>query len=257
MNVTLVDNTTLVQATTLKESPLKVRPIGGARQFIARATTSPWRWVTVTCMILVISGGIRYWRESHFQTLAQMNEVSPFPLAQLPKVLGNWRMVEGADSKLDPEIARVAGAKDSLDRAYQDDRTGEVVSVLVVYGLATELGHVPEVCYPAAGYQLAGESADRELVVAGSTAARYRTVHFSRGSGAIANNVEVSYTFLNNKQWLPDVESRWKTFRVHPAMFKVQLQREAGSSSFETSPSESLLAELIEEINRRLENPKS
>ncbi|MFI5457405.1 MAG: exosortase-associated EpsI family protein [Isosphaerales bacterium] len=185
--------------------------------------------------------------------MAQENKISPFPLAELPRVLGTWRAIEGIESKLDPEIASATGSTDSLIRVYQDEKTGEEFRVLVLYGLATTVyAHSPEVCYPANGYRRIGESADHELTEPGSTPVRYRTSYFTKRSGSVGHAVEVCHTFLHNGEWLPDVLSRWKLFRVHNAMFKIQIQREASAGSFEDSPSESLLRELAGQINRRL-----
>jgi len=208
-------------------------------------------------MILAISGGFRFLRERQFGALAQKTQSTPFPLADLPAELGSWKLIEGSDKKLDPEVAFVAGATDSIERVYRDENTGEEVAVVVVYGIAYKVIHLPEVCYPAAGWQPAGGSDIHELPVPGSTPAQYRTVYFKPNSGPMSQGVEVCYTFLNNKEWLPDTEGRWKTFRSHPAMYRILLQRNADGPSFEKSPSESLLAKLIGEINRRVDNPKS
>ena len=132
-------------------------------------------------------------------------------------------------------------------RVYEDEKTGEEVSVLVLYGLATSVrSHIPEVCYPAAGYRQIKAPPDHELTVPGSTPARFRTVYFSK-SGSVVDEVEVCYTFLHNKEWLPDVEGRWKMFRLHPGMFKIQLAAPGRQPKVET-----LLGELVGEINRRL-----
>jgi len=201
---------------------------------------------------LAISGGIRFWRDWEFRTLSQESEIPPFRLAELPRVLGTWRMIEGAESTLEPEIASAAGSTDNLCRIYQDEKTGEEVSVLVLYGLAFTVRHLPEVCYPASGYRAVGGPGVRDMSAPDSTPVRFRTLYFTKRSGSVAHQVEVCYTFLHNHEWLPDVDSRWKMFRSHPSMFKIQIERQASPGSFENSPSESLLRQLVGEINRRL-----
>jgi len=253
MNSTLVDDTMLVKAGPSKESSLKESPSGSASRLLAKATISPWGWAAVTCLILGISGGVRFWRDWEFQTLAHKSEIPPFRLAELPRVLGTWRSSEEGDSKLDPEIARVAGSKDHVVRIYQDEKTGEEVSVLVLYGLATSVfSHLPQVCYPAAGYRSIAVPEDHELTVPGTTRVRFRRSYFAKKSGSLERQVEVCHTFLHNNEWLPEVDSRWKMFRLHPSMFKIQLERQASGPSFEDSPSESLLGELVGQINHRM-----
>ena len=63
-------------------------------------------------------------------------------------------MDEGTAAKLDPEIARIAGANAYLLKNYVDQKSGAVVLVLILYGKASSVfGHNPEICYPANGYQ--------------------------------------------------------------------------------------------------------
>jgi len=248
MNGTLVKNTRVASATPLKEAPVRA-----TSQWMANVTSSPLGWATVTCVLLAISGGIHLWRDWKFQTLAQKDEICPFRLADLPRVLGSWRALDEPDGHLDPQIARIAGSREDVIRHYQDDKTGELIEVMVLYGFAYSIGaHSPDVCYPAVGYK-ATAAADDTLIIPGSkTPVRFHRSSFYKRSGSVRHDVEVVHTFLHNNEWLPEVESRWKMFRAHPAMFKIQLERVGGGLSLGDNPSESLLKELIGEINRRV-----
>jgi hypothetical protein len=139
-------------------------------------------------------------------------------------------------------------------RHYRDDKTGEQIEVVVLYGAAYFVGnHSPDICYPANGYKANPGSVDDTLVVPGSqTPVRFHKSSFHKRSGPGAHDVEVFHSFLHNHEWLADVESRWKTFRAHPAMFKIQLERAGSGFSIGDNPGESLLKELIGEINRRI-----
>jgi hypothetical protein len=205
-------------------------------------------------LILGISGGIRLWRDWEFYTVAKKHEVCPIRLADLPRQLGTWRSIAENDSKLDPEIARIAGSKDHLIRKYQDEKSGEEVCVLVLFGPADSVfGHLPEVCYPSVGYRQNGPAQDHQLTVPGWRPARFRVAYFNKKSGPRLHEVEVCHTFLHKNEWLPSVADRWKTFRLYPAMFKIQIERVAGRQSFEfSSPAESILSEFVAQINQRL-----
>src|SRR5579885_1545086 len=125
---------------------LSVKTEGSRRTAPARAAISPWTWTAVTCLLLGISGGVRFWREWRFSALAAQQGVSPFPLSQIPWALGTWQAREGSEAKLDPRIARIAGASDHIVRDYEDRKTGAEASVLIVYGLGTEVAfHTPDV----------------------------------------------------------------------------------------------------------------
>jgi hypothetical protein len=215
--------------------------------------------MVITCVLLGMSGGFRFWRDLQFQTIEQEGSTCPFPLSELPNVLGNWKVLEGSETQLDPEIARIAGSSDHVVRAYVDGKSGEKVIVLVLYGLASSVfGHAPEICYPAAGYQMVGAPEIHQFSLPGSsTPVRSRSEVFAKSLGAIPIYEEVYYTFLHNGEWLPDMADRWKMFRYHPGMFKIQLQRQISSPSIQGSPSESLLVELMKVISDRASKPKS
>jgi hypothetical protein len=231
-------------------SPLNESPATDMEQHRSKISVSPWALMMLTCILLGISGGVRFWRDLQFKTLAQESTTSPFPLKELPKSIGSWHAVEGSDRELDPEIARLAGSSDHINRVYENKETGEQVSALVIYGLAGSVfGHIPEICYPSAGYEQSVASAEHQFSLPGSTTlVQYRSACFTKSIGAIGRSQqeEVFYTFLHNGEWLPD-----------PAIFKIQLQRHASRGAIHDSPSESLMKELVQEIDRRVSQTKT
>jgi len=217
--------------------------------------------MAITCVLLGISGGLRVWRDLQFRSLAQEKATCPFPLVDLPRDFKDWSAVEGSDDRLDPEIARIAGSSDHMIRTYRNKNTGEEVMALVLYGLANSVfGHTPEVCFPAVGYKQSRPSEDRQFSIPGSTASGlYRSAYFTKniaGIGAFQEE-EVCYTFLHNGDWLPALMNRWKLFRYHPSMFKVQLQRRTPRLSTEDRVGESLLVPIVQEINSRVSQNKT
>jgi hypothetical protein len=235
-----------------KSSPIEVPP----RPIAAKALMSPWKWMAVTCLILGISGGVRYWREWKFASIAVRSEAAPFPLAQLPRVAGTWKSGEGSDVPLDPEVARIAGSSDHTVRTYLDEKSGEQASTLILYGLAAVVfGHTPEACYPAAGYQAVKGPVDGTITVPGAREpVRYRWAIYVKRIAGINRYEETYYTFRHNGDWLPDAGGRWKMFRYHPGLFKVQISHPVSSLTEDGKggPCELLLAELVRQIEERL-----
>ena len=219
----------------------------------SNATFLPRYWLMITCLLLSISGGIRYLREWQFRKIAQETTASPFPLSELPTVLGTWHSI--GDAHLDPETIRLAGSSDHILRSYRDSETKETVSVLVVYGLAVSVfGHSPAVCYPASGYDVVGKSEDHDISLTGSaTSVRYRSELFSKTVASVTESYEVFWCFWHSGLWLPDVQDRWKLFRTSPALFKIQIQCPVTGISSQRSSVESLLKELVREIDTRRE----
>jgi hypothetical protein len=251
MSVTVVDNVAMVRGDTVSKSQSR-----GMKRRIASAAVSPWGWLAISCVIMGISGGFRYWRDRTFSSLAQESANCPFPLKELPKVLGGWRFVEGRENELDPEIVQSAGARDDVNRLYRNNATGEEAEVSVIYGLAKSVfAHTPNVCYPAAAWKpLSNRKPEvRDLKIPGSEApAQFGVAFFSKKEAGTTHYVEVAYTFLHNNEWTPDVESRWKTFNAHPGMFKVLVQLQTLGSPTQNNMTESLIAEVVNEINKRV-----
>ncbi len=243
--------------TSMSVRPLISVPADGARpKSPARVVMSPWRWAAVTCVLLGLSGGLRYWRESRFAALAARSEACPFPMADLPRTLGTWRFAEGTDIPLDPDVARFAGASDHIQRVYIDEKTGEQASVLVLYGLGRLVSpHTPDLCYTAKGYRAVRGPIDGSIAMPGITEpVRYRWAIYTKQTGHFSRYEETYVTFLHHGDWLPDAASaRWKMFRYDPGLFKVQIARNvSGLSDGGKGPCEDLLREIAAHINGRL-----
>ena len=239
--------------------------IGRARAFQQRvaaalgtAAATPWSWVVVTCLILGIAGGTRYWREYQFYDINKESRNSPFPLAELPRLVGEWRLDEGLVAPLDPEIARFAGASDHITRQYTNIKNGETAVVLVVYGLASAVTlHTPDVCYPAAGYRVVATESkpDHELKIQGvDKTAIYRQGFYAKSFAGRTEYAEAVYSFRHAGDWLPDAATRWKAFRYRPGVFKVQVGRTVTDLTSENNASVDLLGEFMREIELRLDS---
>jgi hypothetical protein len=219
-----------------------------------RPLSSPWRWMVAACLILGISGGIRFWRERQFAILAEESSSPPFRMDELPRILGDWRSEPAMDDRLEAEISQIAGANDYVVRTYLNEKTGDQMSALVIYGLARKVyGHKPEVCYPAAGYQLVAGPVDRELKVPGlKDPVQYRWAIYMKRVGGIGVYQETYHTFYYDGKWNQDTANQWKLFRYRPAMFKIQLARTVSGLSDEVNgPSEALLGAIVQEITSR------
>jgi hypothetical protein len=210
----------------------------------------------VACLLLGISGGIRFWRDRQFATLAQASSLPPFRLNEMPRVLGEWRSDPAMDGRLEKEISQLAGAKDSAVRTYLDEKSGDQLTALFIYGLADKVyAHKPDICYPSAGYRLVAGPVDRELIVPGiKDPVRYRWAIYMKRVGGIGYYQEAYHTFYYNGEWTPDAGNRWKMFRYHPGIHKIQLARTVTSLSDEVhGPSESLLSALALELRNRVD----
>jgi hypothetical protein len=257
---TLTENSSPADATT-RHDVVDADGVG------PKSNLASWRWMVCACLLLGISGGVRFYRDHQFARLNSDFKECPFPLENFNTSLGSWRAIENSDTKLDPEIARVAGSSSHILRTYADARSGEKLHVMVLYGLAEEVfGHTPEVCYPASGYQPRSAPRDKDIPVPPipglSQPVSMRSQIFYHPSGLGAGQyTEASYSFRlgdsHEGMWQPDMASRWKSFRYLPGMFKIQMSRDvsAGAANPDAPKSvtnESLMVEMVKEIEHQL-----
>jgi hypothetical protein len=229
-----------------------------ARRTRGRAIESPWVWMTLACVFLGASGGVRAWQDHRFAEVQNEVAVSPFPLKELPLILGDWRAQEGSDAILDPKIARIAGSSDHVIRSYINGTTGQSVAVLVLFGPAQAVySHQPGVCYPTAGYYSVAETLTRSIPNGSGPPAQFYSQVYARQKDQNLGRQEVFFSFRHGDHWYPDPSPFWKNFRHNASMFKVQVQRLVTESESSTTqrrqdnPTEQFLAELVPEIERR------
>jgi len=246
--------------TLITLSPSYRKSVQAPQEIVAKVSSSPWLWMTLACLLLGISGGVRFWRNWQFAALAARSDHPPFSLNELPRKFGNWESRVGEDAKLDEKIARIAGSNDSIVRSYRNQKDGEKISALSLYGRADKVfAHSPDACYPAAGYQLVKGPLDRELSVPGVKGTiHYRWSIYMKRVGGIGYYQETYHTFYFNGEWLSDTTDQWKSFRYHPSMFRILLERPISGLSDEVyRPSEELLGRFVQEIDRRMSHDEA
>jgi hypothetical protein len=248
--------------TATQISPSDSPPADGSRR---RGAPSPWVSMTLACALLGASGGVRAWQDYRFATVENRSESCPFPLKDLPKTLGDeWTLQEGGEKVLDPEVAQVAGCRDSLIRTYRNATTGVNVTALILFGPSKAVvGHTPEVCYPAAGYRMYRDPTLRSVALRPDAhgplpVAEFRTGVYAREREHRHWRDEVYYAFRHGDRWSPDAARHYKDFRHHPSMFKVQVQRPVSETERNegNNPTEQFLALLIPQIESRIAQPR-
>ena len=156
------------------------------------------------CIVLLVVPYLIYRRDA-LRVSGLLASKTPLrrPLAEFPLVLGAWT---GRDIPMEEGMARVAAADDYLKRQYRNAHTGEVVDTyLAYYGTQRpRVGHHPEVCYPAFGWQKEKQS---EELVKDPSAAKDKgwpvTIYqFSKGR----ERVTVVSCYFAGGQWTSDRE---------------------------------------------------
>lgn len=222
-----------------------------------RLGPSPWLWMVLGCLIVALSGLARINKERLEANAVRAAEVTPFPIRDLPRELGeNWEMV-GDELELDRQTLQIAGCSDYFFREYVDKRTRVSLTVLVSFGPAVRVfPHSPLVCFPASGFEKRGGPWMKTIPLGDSEedgSAAFSSLVYTRPGGGVEELKEVYYSFWHAGQWNP--EARQQDFYRRPGMFKVQVERlvTADEANDRSSPAEDFLAALVPVINRQIE----
>ena len=215
---------------------------------------TPWVWALIGCLTLGASGIVRAVQESRHREEKSYKETCPFSLTSLPTKLGGWRLVPGGEKSLDELTTRITGSTSHIIRNYVDDLTGVSLVVLILFGPAEPvLPHTPEVCYPATGYKLADDAANRLIKANDGTEALFRSAVYAKPGGRTMLREEAYHSFRLEGRWSPDVGAGRKFPRRNPGLFKVQISRRVaeGERRDKDEPIEQFLKLLIPEIEQR------
>lgn len=237
----------------MSSTTLDVPDVGPSPPSQAGTKGRSWLWVRVTLAVLLIgtSAGVRWVRAGRFAELVEAGEKPPFPMEDIPMVLGPWK---GEDAKLDSEIARVTGASGMASRVYVDQRTGVKLSVIVLYGPATKVYiHSPEVCYPGTGFRQA-EGPIIQQISAGKRKIPFASLLYEKGFGSVLDRHQVYYSWYYGGQWSPAMLKQKQVDRL-PGMFKVHIDRLAGArEQIETDdPCVDFLELLLVDLQQRID----
>ena len=229
-----------------------VRP-GPGSEGRAGSPSKGWPWLRLASVALILagSGGTRLWQEHRLARTLERGRVSPFPLAELPLILDAWK---GRDAEMDPRIVRGSGSTDIVTRRYVNQKTGVSLDVVILYGPTSDMFiHTPELCYPAAGFEVLPGTVERSIPVEGTGSVPFRSLAFTKGEGGLADTQEVYYSLWYDGRWTTQSTSPKASQRI-PGMYKVQLSRRISSRERRDldNPCEPFLASLVGQIEARM-----
>ena len=204
-------------------------------------------WCLLSSLVLIGMGVVRSVQAHRYEVAQAVDTTSPFPLKTIPTEIDGWRMVEASETQLDPLTTRTTGSTDHVIRSYFDETTGVMLSVLVLYGPAEPImPHVPQVCYPASGFRITGETIDHHLPISDGLNATARSSVFSKSGGRAVLNQAVYHTYRVDDEWTPILAGRRLSNR-NTGIFKIQIHRRVfdGERLGVDEPIESFLKKLI------------
>jgi hypothetical protein len=173
---------------------------------------------------------------------------------ELPPRLGPWRLVKTIELEEDAaKILRVAG---HLHGMYANEQTGDSVVIAVLAGPSGPLAvHTPEICYPAAEYELAGLRHQWKVADASGQNHALWEIH-ANSRHSTRPNLRVLYGWSRGGPWEAVVGPRFALAGL-PVLYKLQLAGPVrqSQSAQERDPCEDFLSRFLEELQPRLVTP--
>ena len=117
-----------------------------------RLAKIPTSLVLGLSLVLLILSGVAYRvLASRLKLVVETPIELPVPLSAFPVQIGGWI---GKDVPIPPNIQRVAGNDDFLNRLYINESANQWANIYIAYSARprTMLGHRPQVCYVGGGW---------------------------------------------------------------------------------------------------------
>lgn len=166
----------------------------------------------LSAVILLAGGAAHRALRAELDAGERPANITPGTLARLPLRIGGWM---GNDVPLDERTIKKTDTDDHVSRRYR--RGVDSVDLFLGYGVrARDLEpHRPEVCYPAAGWNLKKQSA-AEVSLPDGSRLPCTVYRFGRGGFDALDIVVLSY-FVVDDEYCPDVgvlrSNAWKGSR--------------------------------------------
>lgn len=136
-------------------------------------------------------------------------------LEAMPADIEGWKAV---DHELDPRVAEMLQCKGYVNRVYENVKTGQKVSVVVLLGPAGPIAvHTPEVCYSSQDYSIA---TDRTGFKVDDRQDLWDLRLKSNRPGAAP--LRVLYGWTNDGNWHANDNPRF-AYGGRPLLYKIQL----------------------------------
>jgi hypothetical protein len=167
--------------------------------------------------------------------------------AKLDKVsikFGNW---VGTDAPIDEKIIRIAEASGNVSRFYENSKSKERVTVLLLCGPTGPIAaHTPEVCYGGLGFACKGKPARKTLTFANTSAGSFWTARFEKKS-LNDEAQKVYWAWSGNGDW--EASSNPRTdYALRTVLYKLYVSRADDPASQPRDPKNEPIENFLEEF---------
>jgi exosortase len=203
--------------------------------------------------VLVVGSGIiagkwtGRWRDSGELKLAVSH------LDRVPMAIGDWI---GKAEAADPRVITAAELDGCVMRRYENSRSRKMITLVLVCGRPGPVSvHNPEICYPAAGFEMAQEQPEMLDVPNDSSGHRAELVRagFERRASFAPERLRISWSWKSQGAWGVPYSPRL-AFGSQPFLYKLYLiQRTSeGNEPADEAAFMDFLRRLLPELDKAL-----
>jgi hypothetical protein len=150
-------------------------------------------------------------------------------VARVPLTIGDW---EGRELGFDRRIKEGARLAGGIMRRYENHKTGEALSVMLVCGPSGPIAaHTPEVCFPGNGFRMAEGRTRRSVPEPGVEGpAEFYRARFARTTSPVPDSQIVLFSWDARGRWeAPEGDARG-AFARYPVLYKLYVVREVAGA---------------------------
>jgi hypothetical protein len=161
------------------------------------AKISPSLVLSLSLVLMILSGAAYRVLASRLKLVVETPIELPVLLSSFPVQIGGW---VGKDVPIPPNIQRVAGNDDFLNRLYINESANQWANIYIAYSARprTMLGHKPEVCYVGGGW-IHDSTELSEVISDSGRRIPYRIHHFHMPAPSYEERVVLNFYILNGQ----------------------------------------------------------
>jgi hypothetical protein len=181
-------------------------------------------WFTpslILIVVLTLASGVLQGRIRHRWGPSQSMLAAAEKLAEVPGQCGHWRLE--SSQEMEPGTVQMLECTGYLCRSYVNERTGELVSMVLTLGPAGPISvHTPEICYSSQNYKTRDQRQRVAIADAHATElGQFWTLGF-RSKPPRADVLRVYYAWSTGSEWTAPDAPRF-AFVGWPYLYKLQL----------------------------------
>lgn len=202
---------------------------------------------------MTVAGGIVHGRWTNRWGHHADTKSAGVRLEQLPMTIGDWH--SNGNDPLDPNVANLLQCAGSVNRIYENAKTGDRVSVAILLGPSGPIAvHTPEVCYSSQNYHIEHDRTRWRAIETDEPGDELWDLRM-QGNDVSAQPFRVLYGWTATKYWGTPENPRY-SFGGSSYLYKLQIAGPVPSDDQKRDVCREFLAVFLPVVRKYMVEPK-